>query len=81
MSNGKMDAAELKTLLESSDDAKWEYVITCTRETRQAVEDIPEQIACAIAEQRKRDFRIVAVLATCVATIISLLTPYVLRLC
>ena len=80
MGNGeKMDAAQVKALASGDPEVLNTWIVTCTMEMRKALEDIPEQIACAISEQRKRDFKLVATLATLVATVISLVTPYILR--
>ncbi len=81
MSNGKMDDAQKRALMVSDPDAQIDYLLTCVQETRRAVEAIPGQIAVAIASQRKRDFRRIAATAAAIATIISLATPYLLKLC
>ena len=71
MSNGRMTEAELRALLAAPDEDKWRYLITCTQETRGAVEDIPMTIAEAINHQRHRDFRAVLTIAAVVATLVS----------
>lgn len=80
MSNGKMDDAQKRALMQSDPDAQMDYLLTCVQETRRAVEAIPGQISSALALQRKRDFRRVATTAAAIATIISLATPYLLKL-
>lgn len=80
MTNGKIDDAKIEALLHGSQNDRDRYLLTCAVETRRAIENVPDLVAEAIEEQRRKDFRIVSLMAGGVAAIISLITPYILRL-
>jgi len=80
MTNGRIDAAKIDALMHGPQEDRDRYLLTCAVETRHAIEDIPDIVATYIQDQRKRDLRVASVVAGAIAAIVSMLTPYLLRL-
>jgi hypothetical protein len=81
MSNGKMDSVELSTLKSAPVDEKLDYVVTCAYETKQAIEALPQTIEAAIRRRRRRDLAFVGSVASAIAVLAGLISPYLLRIC
>jgi hypothetical protein len=81
MSNGQvMDAAQVKALASGDPQELNEWLITCTLETRKAVDQIPDLISDAICKQRSKDLRLVGAVAAAAATAASVISPWVLHM-
>jgi len=75
MTNGRIDAVKIDALMHGPQEDRDRYLLT-----RHAIEDIPDIVATYIQDQRKRDLRVASVVAGAIAAIVSMLTPYLLRL-
>jgi len=79
MSNGAIDHARIEALLSGDSCEVDRYMLTAVCEIQRRIEDMPDEIAAALASQRKKDMRLVIGIASMAATIIALTTPYLLR--